>query len=133
MAGFARMKKKAYMKTLEAVIAMVLSFMFITFFVPIRSETEQRQPDLDMVNILEQNMAFRTCVLSENISCLNSTFESYYPYVILDYGYAINVSRDPKVSGVSLPTTNVHSESLLIAGNDTYITPKTVRIYYWLK
>lgn len=127
------MGKSAYMKTLEAVIALVLSFLFITFFIPIKSETEVREPDLDLVNILEQNPSFRSCVLSESYSCLNSTFESYYPYVIIDYDYRINVSTDPKVSGVSLPTSNIHAESLMIAGNDTYITPKTVRVYYWLK
>jgi len=127
------LNKKAYVKTLEAVIALVLSFMFITYFVPIRSETEQRYPDLDVIHVLEQNPVFRTCVLKENYSCINSTFESYYPHVILDYDYRVNVSTDPRISGAELPRADVHSESLLIAGNDTYIYPKTVRIYYWLK
>lgn len=127
------MNKKAYVKTLEAVIALVLSFMFITFFVPVRSQTEERQPDLDLVNILEQNPTFRRCVIIENYSCLNATFEEYYPNVALDYDYKFNISKNPRTSGVELPTANVHTESLMIAGNDTYLYPRTVRLYYWLK
>lgn len=128
-----RRNKKAYVKTLEAVIALVLSFLFITFFIPAGSETSQRQPSLDLVNIMGQNQVFRRCVMNYNYSCVNSTFEEYYPAIIKDYDYRFNISTDPKVSGVDLPVTDVHSESLLIAGNDTNIYPRVVRLYYWLK
>ena len=69
--------KKAYLKTLEAVIAIVLSFMFIIFFIPTKPDTQERQPDLDLINVLGQNPTFRTCVLIENYSCTNTTFEAY--------------------------------------------------------
>lgn len=125
--------KKAYLKTLEAVIAIVLSFIFLIFLIPSKPDTQERRPDLDLINVLGQNPTFRTCVLIENYSCTNTTFEAYYPQVIIDYNYRFNISSDPKISGIELPAANIHSESLVIAGNDTYINPKTVRLYYWLK
>ena len=125
--------KKAYVKTLEAVIALVLSFLFITFFVPAGKGTDERQPDLDLVNIMGQNPDFRRCVMNNNYSCINATFEEYYPAIIINYNYLFNISTDPKIAGVDLPTANIHSESLLIAGNDTYIYPRVVRLYYWPK
>lgn len=125
--------KKGYIKTLEAAIALVLSFLFITYFVPANSETELREPSLRLVKVLEQDSAFRTCVLAENYPCMNSTFESYYPSFILDHGYVFNVSTDPAVSGASLPGGDIIAESLFIAGNDTFIYPKTARLYYWHK
>lgn len=128
-----KMYKKAYVKTLEAAIALVMSFLFITYFIPVTSETDQRQPNLDLVNILEQNPDFRRCTLIENYSCLNATFEDYYPNVVDVYNYRFNISTNPRISGAELPTASVYAESLMIAGNDTYIQPKTVRLYYWLK
>lgn len=125
--------RKGYVKTLEAVIAIVLSFLFITLFIPSKAETEERQPDLDVLDALRQNPDFRQCVIAENYSCINATFESYYPGVVLDYNYRFNISTDPKISGVELPIVNIHAESMLIAGNDTYARPKVLRLYYWLK
>ncbi|MFO8015984.1 MAG: hypothetical protein R6U32_02680 [Candidatus Woesearchaeota archaeon] len=125
--------KKGYVRTMEAAVAIALSFIFIIYFVPSDSVTEQEDAELDLIGVMEQNTRFRNCVIEENHSCLNSLFERYYPHVAADYDYVFNVSTDPQQSGVSLPPKNIHTESLMIAGNDTYIRPKTVRLYYWLE
>jgi hypothetical protein len=128
------MDKKGFAKTLEAIIAVVLSFLFIVFFIPpVKTDTDFVRPDLSLIDILEQNPSFRNCVVSENYTCINSTLMSYYPYFAELYAYTINISTDPEISGVELPQADVHIESLMIAGNDTFLYPKTLRVYYWDK
>ena len=127
-------QKRGFAKTIEAVIAVVLSFLFIAFFIPPAStHSDFIKPDLNLVYILEQDTNFRNCVMNENYSCLNATLDYYYPYFDDVYEYRMNVSADPSAAGVQLPPVEVHLESLMVAGNDTFLYPKTLRLYYWEK
>ncbi|MCX8146877.1 MAG: hypothetical protein N3D84_00200 [Candidatus Woesearchaeota archaeon] len=125
--------KKAYMKTLEAVIAFILTFLFITTVIETRSETEKYQPDVNLMDIMKYNPEFRNCALSKNISCLNATLERDYPDFAKLYGYKFNITNNPKSAPPDLPEKNVHLESLFISGNETYLNPIVVRLYYWFK
>lgn len=125
--------KKAYLKTVEAAIAIVLSFMFIVYFIPTKPDTKESLADLDILTIMDQDSTFRRCAIAENYSCMNATFESYYPEVTLSHDYLFNVSTNPRISDVSLPPLDIRVESIMIAGNDTYLRPKTIRLYYWPK
>ena len=127
------MNKKAYMRTLEAVIAMVISFIFITFIVTNKTSAEIVQPNINLLEILEQNPLFRNCVMSENYPCLNSTLLMHYPDFTELYGYRFNITTDPNTAVSDLPEKEVRLESLFIAGNDTYLYPRVVRLYYWIK
>lgn len=125
--------KNAYMMTFEAVLAIVISFLFITFMVKSKSPTEMENPDLDLVSIMKDNPQFRNCALSSNLSCLNNTIRLHYPDFANVYGYDFNITVNPRGAPPDLPVKDIHLESIFIAGNDTYLSPRVVRLYYWQK
>ncbi|MBI2574707.1 hypothetical protein HYV82_02370 [Candidatus Woesearchaeota archaeon] len=121
--------RKAFMKTLEVAIAVVMTFVFLTVFIPQYNTAQSRLQNEDVLSVLAKNAEFRACVISENISCINSSLSG----ALEKYDYAINISKsaNDRVSG--LPDKRVFSESVLIAGNSTLYEPRIVRIYYWGK
>ncbi len=126
--------KKAYLRTLEAVLAIALSFLFITIMVSSESPTEHDEEDMSLVPILKDSPSFRDCAMSSNISCLNSTIKLYYPDFTRNYGYRFNITKDPRSAPPELlPNRDIHAETLLIAGNNTLFYPRVVRLYYWEK
>jgi len=126
------MKKKAYLKTLEAVFALVLTFLFIMFVVPPRMVVAPKEPSIDFVGLLGQNPDFRNCIVAENYPCLHTAIDSLYPELNKTYEYRLNISSDPN-SVIDLPQKEVYVDSVFIAGNVSYFNPKILRIYYWAR
>ena len=125
--------KKAYMHTIEAAIAVSISLVFVLFVISNNQPSEDVKDTLNLFPILNQNHAFRDCVIRENYSCLNSSISTHYPDFVKIYTYKINVTTDPYIIPLDLPQKEVFLESLLIAGNNTYTELKIMRVYYWLK
>ena len=121
--------KKAFMKTLEVAIAVVMTFVFLTVFIPQYNTAQSRLQNEAVLSVLAKNAEFRACVISENISCINSSLSM----ALEKYDYAINISKSPNDPATSLPQKRIFSESILIAGNSTLYEPKILRIYYWAK
>ena len=126
--------RKAYLRTFEAVFAIILSFLFITIMINSESSTGTEEPDIELVPILKENPDFRSCAMQSNISCLNSTIQLHYPDFAGAYGYEFNITKDPRAAPPDLlPDRNIHAETLFIAGNNTLFYPRVVRLYYWDK
>ena len=121
--------KNAFMKTLEVAIAIVMTFVFLTVFIPQYNTAQSRLQNEDVLSVLAKSPDFRACVISENISCINSSLS----IALEKYDYAINISKsaNDRVSG--LPDKRIFSESIFIAGNSTLYEPRILRIYYWGK
>lgn len=117
------------MKTLEVAIAVVMTFVFLTVFIPQYSAAQSRLQNEDVLPSLAKNADFRACVISGNISCINSSLSR----ALEKYDYAINISKGVNDRASGLPDKRVFSESMLIAGNSTLYEPRVVRIYYWGK
>ena len=128
-----KMNKRAYMMTFEAVLAIILSFLFITFIVTSRSPTEIKKQSVNLALILKDNPDFRNCALASNVSCLNSSLELHYPDFTKVFAYDFNITTDPKLPPPELPSKDIFVESLFITGNNTYSYPRVVRLYYWEK
>lgn len=128
-----RMNKKAYMRTFEAVLAVITGFLFITFIVSSRSPTEIFKEKIDMMSLLKDNPEFRQCALSSNLSCLNSTLQLHYPDFVKAYSYEFNVTTNPRSAPPEMPAKDIYLESVFITGNSTFSYPRVVRLYYWTK
>ena len=128
-----RMDKKAYMRTLEAVIAVITGFLFVTFIITSRSPTDTFRENIDLMSILKDNPDFRQCALSSNLSCLNSTLALHYPDFANAYGYEFNVTTSPRSAPPEMPAKDIYLESVFITGNSTFSYPRVVRLYYWVK
>ncbi|MFW6230542.1 MAG: hypothetical protein ACOC32_00805 [Nanoarchaeota archaeon] len=118
--------KKAFMKTVEAFLAIMITFMFLLVFLPrdIRYTDDQSYYRLDT---LERDDAFRNCVLLENPTCIDSTidtlFEGKYLYTYDIYRYADEAREFNR--------TDVRTYTWFYAGNLTSYRPIVFKLYYW--
>jgi hypothetical protein len=120
--------KQAYLRTLEAIIAVFITFLFLIYISPERSISAAREENLYIMPVLAKNLAFRNCVLSQNVSCINSTIDDNLPN---QYNYLFNLSSDPNLAVSGLPTKRVFADSAFVTGNSTQHKPLIVRLYYW--
>ena len=122
--------KKAYLRTLEAVLAVIITLGFLIFILPQRGPVEKRTVDYDLMPTLEKDNLFRECVLSGNSSCINSTISNNLPS---RYDYVFTLTNNPNLAATNLPQKTVLVESIFIGGNSTQQLNKVMRLYYWLK
>lgn len=123
--------KQGYMKTVEAIMAVFITFLFVLYYFPTHTETESRAPSLNILPVLEKNDDFRKCVIEGNMSCLNETVESILPG---NYNYLINISENPNTEVTGLPADKrVYADSVYLVGNETEYKPRTIKLYYWGK
>lgn len=120
--------KQAYLRTLEAVIAIFITFLFLLYIAPERSVSAAMEENLYVMPVLAKNLAFRNCVLIQNVSCINSTIDDNLPN---QYNFLFNLSSDSTVAVRGLPAKRVFADAAYIVGNSTLYKPLIVRLYYW--
>jgi len=123
------MNKKAYMHTIEVVLAVLLTFAVAYFIIP-RTSTPQEAASLSILPVLEQKPEFRGCVISLNYSCVESYLRDYLPK---NYDFDYDITENPETPHANLPAKSINTESIYIAGNSSVYSPKIVRLYYWRK
>ncbi|MBT3720739.1 hypothetical protein HOC50_00945 [archaeon] len=122
---------KAYMKTIEMLLVIVVSTIFLLSIMP-KQESLLKNDLKDVLISLEDNDNFRNFCL-ENTGCFNSIntvidsqIRSYLPE---SYEYRLCVGATP----TSIPNTEVFLETLYFVGNGTESQDKTVFLYYWFE
>ncbi|MBD3310207.1 hypothetical protein GF351_03230 [Candidatus Woesearchaeota archaeon] len=121
--------KKGYVRTLEVVIAIVLTLIFLMFLVPRVSPDDRQSVKAGVLAALEQNQDFRDCALARNVSCVESMAEDVLPE---RYSLKVNISSDPEEQPGIDVQGDIYSDSLFIAGSDTSYNATIVRLWYWL-
>jgi len=126
------MVKKAYMKTIEMLLVIVLSSIFLLVVVPKQASVERTENPSYLIS-LEKNSQFRDFVNANN-GCYDSNQGAVINRLVVDYlpdeyDYTICIGR--KAS--SLPQKNLFVDTLFVSGNYTNINYKVVRLYYWAK
>jgi len=119
------MNKKAFTKTLEVILAIALTFLFITFIIkPYVPKIQEAAADY--LSELSDDPVFRNCVLAEDAACINSSLRTTIPTKYI-YTFSINITN------ATLPKDrDIFVNSLFVAANLTYYQPKTLWLYYWL-
>ncbi|MFC1754395.1 hypothetical protein ACFL96_13555 [Thermoproteota archaeon] len=118
-----RLRKKAYMRTLEAFIAFIMTFSFLIFIAASRhSSTEPDTPQLYVLHNFEQRPDFRDCVYINNITCIEDLVNSSIPRA---YGFHATVN-DASYEREE----NTFVDSLYLTGS-TASSQYVVRLYYW--
>ena len=125
------MVKKAYLRTAEAVIAIMITFTMLTLFIHSESVAESRRvPDM-VLDTLKDNQDFRTCVESRNTACINQTLADQIPD---SYDFTFNYTDDPNSPvSVGLPSKRIFANSVMLTGNATNSTITIFRLFYWTK
>lgn len=121
--------KSAFMRTAEATIAIAMTFVFLTLFIPQYNTAKAGLSNKGALDEVYRDFDFRNCVLSGNISCINASLATS----LAGFDYAINISGSVNDRASGLPDKKVFSESAFIAGNSTIYEPRILRIYYWEK
>lgn len=122
------MVKKAFMKTVEILLVIIITTLFMTIVIPGESEqTISKQKEY--LGKLENNPDFRAFVTG-NTGCFGPS-EMIYVQDYLSNQFDYRLCIDAKA--VDLPDTDVFVDTLFYAGNITNIDYKIVRLYYWSK
>ncbi len=123
------MKKKAYLRTIEVTIAVILTFVIAYFIFP-RATVPTEAPGLSILPVLEQSPEFRSCVTGLNYSCTEAFLRDYVPG---NYDFTYDITEDPETAHAGLPTKKIYTESVYIAGDINLYSPKIIKLYYWRK
>lgn len=122
--------KKAYLKTLEVVIAMVFTFAFVLYLMPNTQNTLEEDAK-DILITLIQNEEFKTYAVNIS-SCVyknqNTSINSILDVELKSY---LNYSICPKGVLPVTPRKHVNVESLYLTGNITAQQNKVIKLYYW--
>jgi hypothetical protein len=124
--------KKAMMKTVEVFMAMMITFIFLMIILPSASRNSNNDSYDNLFRNLEFDDLFRSCVLIEDETCIDSIIErSFYGYYQYDYEILDSISENSIVT--NLPKKQVQIYSIVISGNYTSYNPKIFRLYYWIR
>ncbi|MBN2453998.1 hypothetical protein JXB11_00470 [Candidatus Woesearchaeota archaeon] len=124
------MVKKAYLRTAEAVIAVVLTFVMITVMIDRETVTQTIRSPENVLDILKDNPDFRACVQSLNHNCINQTLDEQIPD---SYDFVYTLSADPNAPVSGLPEKRVYANAVMLTGNTTDSTTQIIRLFYWTK
>ncbi len=126
--------KKAYMKTLEVLFAIIVTTLFIVILIPGRDISEQDEEKLFVMDTMINNPLFRQgvinladgCYDSSNPNILTNALDKAIPEVYI-YNVCINTRK------TDFPEKRVIVETGFITGNMTDFFHKEIWLYYWIK
>jgi hypothetical protein len=126
--------KKAFLKTAEVLIAIVVGATFLIYIFP-ASPAAKAEPALGLLKILESNNEFRELVLLNKSLCIDcdAAVRKYLPDRF-KYSYQfdmLDISELGKMPDDLPGNKRVYVESLFIAGNSTEYSPRVIKLYYW--
>ena len=121
--------KKAMMKTIEVIIAAMITFTFVLAILP-SDKKYSLETTSSLLDNIENDKAFRNCILTEDNYCINQTIQkALYGYYTYDYELLDDINQE---STISLPETKVSIFSIIFSGNESYYNPKIFKLYYWI-
>lgn len=122
--------KKGYMRTLEVMLALVLTFAFVLYILPAPDSTVEKGVDAVLLSFID-DQSFRaeafnitSCINKGDATALNSLLDNSLPQ-------GINYAICPEGTLPTLPRKKVNAQSIYFAGNITNSTNKIIRLYYW--
>ncbi|MBI2176524.1 hypothetical protein HYU40_04250 [Candidatus Woesearchaeota archaeon] len=130
MVKLRKANKQGIFRTLEALIAIFITFLFLIVFVPMQRERAQPTAPQNVLASLRDNDEFRNCVIQKNETCIN---QSIGRNMEDSYDFKFNLSDKPYAPAPPLPQKRVYANSMYLAGNTTNSTTFIVRLYFWTK
>ena len=118
--------RKGFVKTIEVLIAIIMSFVFLVLIMPADTQVVSKAA-LGVLLPYENNLHFRNCVLEGNDGCINGYLDSDIPPHL---DYKILITEDPN-ENLDLPEKKVYAETLYFAGNITNSSTKILKLFYW--
>lgn len=117
--------RKSMLKTAEALIAIVLSLVFVVLIFSNTSKAPAEE--IDVLHNLQPDSVFRNCAAVNDTACINSMINNSMPR---GYRFYTSILGGPSAAPSNLPN-NVYVESVIISGNLTNYNPTIISLYYW--
>lgn len=115
------------MKTLEVVIAIMITFLFVLFIIPQSEFNGKKDKRISIFEDLQNNPDFRTCALGKNQPCVNQFIDDTLPDT---YSFTSLITSKPEESIENLPQKELYVDTFFFADvNQSTI----VKVYYWIK
>jgi len=122
--------RKAYMKTIEVVLAGVFTVLFLMFLLP-RVGENRLEDELQVVAHLRQDPSFRDFAAGAT-GCMDSSDPSVSmvgTYLPEKYDFDLCIDA----ISTRIPDKKIFIDSAVISGNMSSYQPKTIRLFYWLR
>ena len=124
--------KKAYMKTIEALIAVLMLIGFLIYILPSET-TKQTTTELEVLmdstlDTIMYNSTYRTCSINRDQTCLEEFLNTKMDY---RYNYTIQICNDTICDSPYLPDKNIYVEDRIITSNYEYKNTTLVRLFTW--
>ena len=132
--------KKGFVKLLEAVIAIILIFIFITLIIPRKAQEQTTIPreitatqDI-IIEGIQSDEILRQKILDNNDNTLQDFINSKIPENIGVYFIICQINSPCIPASNILPTREaVYTKSLVISDNYAGNPPKLFKLYLWRK
>lgn len=118
--------KKGFMKTLEVVIAVLITFIFVIFIIP-QSELGVKDKKKAILEELHSDPSFRSCALVRNTDCIIDAINDVLPAT---YDFKVLITSRPDEAIDDLPRKELYVDTFFFAEVDQ---PTIVKVYYWIK
>ena len=123
--------KKAFMKTIEILLVIILSTLFLLVVLPKQQQTTETKSKAYLI-YLEKDADFRNFIIS-NTACYNSSSVEASRFIRRYLPDDLDFILCSGTKATDLPEKNVFVDSLFFSGNISNIEYKTIRLYYWVK
>ena len=123
--------KKAFMKTIEIMLVIILSTIFLLVILPKQQQITETKSTPYLI-YLEKDAEFRDFIISSN-ECYNSSSAEASSYVEKYLPQELDYILCSGTKSTNLPEKNVFVDSLFFAGNISNVEYKIIRLYYWAK
>lgn len=130
------MVKKAYLITLEAIIAIVILYIFMTYTISRNIEKPKTSSPSDIrlsqdtiLSQIQTDDYYRNCALKEDYNCIDNMVSSSIKSG-LSYNFTICHTKTCPVFLLE-EAKDVYTRSLIISTNNTYYNVTQVTIHIW--
>ena len=128
--------KKGYIRTLEAIVAILMLYIFITFLLS-QNKPEEAAAPLDIVlsqesvlKEIQSSSYYRNCVLEKDVDCVDQLASSTLGK---KYDYALAICTRTECQIPATPVKEVYVDSIVISSNITKFETTSVNLYVWRK
>jgi len=127
--------KKAFLRTAEVLLAIVIGATFLVYVFPNSLIRAQEEPPLELLSNLGNNDEFRQLVLLNKSRCIDADAEirKFLP-ARFKYSYEFNMLDISELNKIpqDLPKDKrIYVDTFFIAGNNSEYKPMVLKLYYW--
>ena len=123
------MNKKGYIKTIEAMIAVVMTFAVMTYILPSNENSQSIDAKKILITLSEKD-DFRELAINLT-SCVNNEANTTLNNLINNELSGYSYTLCPSEIKPTLPRKNVNAESYYLMPKYSNQEPKLIRFYYW--